>query len=116
VPLRASRPGSLISLSTSGQLAMRQLFSEHLKRVEWDQWKFPIRLYPFLTTETPAQVRPIAIDPTICFGRPVVLRMGISTTAIAERIDASESIEALAADYELTIQEIEEAVLYERTA
>jgi uncharacterized protein (DUF433 family) len=32
--------------------------------------------------------RPIAIDPNIAFGRPVVLRAGVSTGIIAERIDA----------------------------
>src|SRR6266705_4987571 len=40
---RQVRPG------TSGQLAMRKLFEEHLKRVEWDEWKFPLRLYSFLS-------------------------------------------------------------------
>ena len=45
------RYGELISLSASGQLAMRRLFEQHLKRVEWDAWKFPIRLYPFLSAE-----------------------------------------------------------------
>src|SRR3990172_6227534 len=28
----------LIHLNASGQLAMRQIFEEHLKRVEWDEW------------------------------------------------------------------------------
>ena len=86
--------GKLISLNASGQLAMRKLFEEHLKRVEWDQWQFPVRLYPFVSagTSTP---RPIAIDPNIAFGRPVVLRRGISTGAIAERIDAGETIAEL---------------------
>jgi uncharacterized protein (DUF433 family) len=59
---------------------------------------------------------PIAIDPRISFGRPVVISRGISTAAIAERIDAGETVEALAADYELTVDEIEQAVIYERAA
>src|SRR5438270_8943040 len=46
------RYGELINLSASGQMAMRILFVEHLKRVEWDEWQFPIRLYPFLSAET----------------------------------------------------------------
>lgn len=107
--------GELLNLSASGQLAMRRLLAEHLKRVEWDDRKFPIRLYPF----TPADVspeRPIAIDPTIAFGRPVVIRAGISTSTIAERLDAGESVNDLVDDYGLTEAEIEEAVLYERAA
>lgn len=110
------RYGQLISLSASGQLAMRRLFDEHLKRVEWDQWKFPVRLYPFVSSEATAATRPIAIDATVAFGRPVVQRLGISTAAIAQRIDAHETVEELAADYGLSPTEIEQAVLYERVA
>jgi uncharacterized protein (DUF433 family) len=106
----------LIDLSASGQLAMRHLFEEHLKRVEWDDWKFPIRLYPFLSADTRTQERLIAIDPKIAFGRPVVLRKGITTTVIADRIDAGEKVDDLAADYDLKAAEIEQAVVYERAA
>lgn len=39
------RYGQLIDLSASGQIAMRKVFEEHLERVVWDEWKFPLRLY-----------------------------------------------------------------------
>ncbi len=113
------RYGKLINLSASGQLAMRQVLQAHLKRVSWDAGPFPVRLHPFVSsTPTDAQLAamPIAIDPRISFGRPVVLSGGISTATIAARIDACETVEALAADYGLTIAEIEQAVLYERAA
>jgi uncharacterized protein (DUF433 family) len=110
------RYGELISLSASGQFAMRRLLQVHLGRVEWDEWKFPVRLYPFLLADVPSDERPIAIDPGISFGRPVVARLGISTAVLADRMDAGEAIQDLAADYGLSIPEIEEAVLYERTA
>lgn len=110
------RYGQLINLSVSGQLAMRKVFEAHLERVKWDESRLPIRLYPFLTPEAVEGTRPIAIDPRIAFGRPVVLRAGISTHVIAERIDAGETVAALARDYELTPTEIEDAVLYERAA
>ena len=108
--------GELINLSASGQLAMRRLFEEHLKRVEWDQWQFPVRLYPFSASEAATPDRHIAIDPNIAFGRPVLLSKGVSTGAIADRIDAGESVNDLADDYGLSPAEIEEAVLYERAA
>lgn len=110
------RYGELIELSASGQLALRRIFDEHLKRIEWGELEFPIRLYPYLSADTPTQDRPIAIDPQISFGRPVVLRKGISTSAIAERIDAKEDVADLASDYDLSPEEIEQAVLYERAA
>jgi uncharacterized protein (DUF433 family) len=102
------RYGELIELSASGQLAMRKVFDEHLKRVEWDARQFPVRLYPFISAEAPDSSRPIAIDPHVAFGRPVVQRAGISTVTIADRIDAGETVADLAADYGLSAEEIEQ--------
>ena len=109
------RYGELIDLSASGQLAMRQLFNEHLKRIEWDKSNSPVRLYPFLSVVSSGE-RPIVINPHIAFGRPVVERRGVSTSAIVERIDAGESVEDVANDYDLGQAEIEQAILYERAA
>ena len=110
------RYGELIELTASGQLAMRHLFEEHLKRIEWDSSRFPVRLYPFLSASAPSGDRPIVIDPRIAFGRPVVVSKGIATSTIAERVDAGESVNDLAADYDLAQSEIEQAVVYERAA
>jgi uncharacterized protein (DUF433 family) len=110
------RYGELIDLSNSGQLAMRRVLETHLKRVDWDARSLPARLYPFLSSDAAAEDRPIAIDPTIAFGRPVVKRLGVSTEAIAGRLDAGESVADIAADYDLTESEVEQAVLYERAA
>lgn len=110
------RYGELIELPASGQLAMRQVFEAHLKRVTWDAARFPVRLHPFVAGGSAIEGMPIAIDANISFGRPVVLRAGISTAAIVARIDAGESTAELTADYGLTAEEIEQAVLYERAA
>jgi uncharacterized protein (DUF433 family) len=108
--------GELIELSASGQLAMRKLLEEHLRRVEWDEWQFPVRLYPYVDSVQGTAERRIAIDPNIAFGRPIVRRAGVSTAAIADRIDAGETVAALAEDYDLSTEEIEQAVLYSRAA
>jgi uncharacterized protein (DUF433 family) len=110
------RYGELIDLSASGQLAMRKLFEEHLKRIEWDSSKFPIRLYPFVSPAAPTEACPIVIDPRIAFGRPVVVRKSIATSTIAERIDAGETMQELAEDYDLGLSDVEQAILYERAA
>jgi len=110
------RYGELIELSASGQIAMRRFFDEHLKRIEWDSSQFPLRLFPFIPLAAPSEERPIVIDPRIAFGRPVVVKAGVSTSAIAERIDAGETVEGIAADYDLCPSEIEQAALYERAA
>ncbi|MBI3919587.1 MAG: DUF433 domain-containing protein [Betaproteobacteria bacterium] len=72
-------------------------------------------LRSFLSAETPAP-RTIAIDPKIAFGRPIIVRAGISTAAIAGRIDAKEPAAEVAADYDLTVEEVEQAVLFGRAA
>ena len=83
---------------------------------QWDEWRFPVRLYPYVGSIQRTAERPIAIDPDIAFGRPIVRRAGVSTAAIADRIDAGETVAALAEDYDLSVDEIEQAVLYSRAA
>lgn len=114
--LLLERYGQLIDLSKSGQMAMRVTFAEHLARVEWDEWKFPVRLFPFLASDIPGGTRSIRIDAQVAFGRPVLDSRSISTATIVGRIDAGETADALADDYEVTVAQIEEAVLYERAA
>jgi Uncharacterized conserved protein len=108
--------GALIELSASGQLAMRRVLQEHLKRVEWDSAEFPVQLYPFLPSGEAEKERPIVIDARLAFGRPVLASKSISTRAIADRIDAGELVADVAADYGLDASEIEQAAVYERAA
>jgi uncharacterized protein (DUF433 family) len=110
------RYGQLISLSRSGQLAMRKLLEAHLRRVEWNPSAVPFRLFPFVQGEGDSAPRNIAIDPAIAFGRPVLLSHGVSTRAIIDRIDAGESLEDVAEDYEIEPHSVEEAILFERAA
>lgn len=109
------RYGELVNLSASGQLAVRKLFEAHLARVEWGKMRSAVRLYPFVFGEA-VNAKPIVIDPTIAFGRPVIGGAFVSTRSILERIDAGESVEDVASDYELSIDAVEEAVLFERAA
>jgi len=106
------RYGELINLSRSGQLALRKMLEAHLQRIEWDS-KLPVRLYPFIDFDFQ---KVIAIDPLIKFGRPVIMRKAVSTLGIVDRIDAGESLKAVADDYDLDLDEIEMAILYERAA
>ena len=109
--------GQLINLTVSGQLAMKAVLEAYLRRVEWKKDGLPGRLYPFVRgvviDEAP---RLIAIDPLIAFGRPVLIARAVSTQVIADRIDAGETVERLAEDYDLSSEEIREAILYQRAA
>lgn len=105
----------LISLSKSGQFAMRKVLSAYLKRVERDDNALPFRLYP-LRPAWSEHNRTIVIDPRVSFGRPTVAGSGISTAALVDRVDAGEDIQTLADDYRLEVAQIEDAVLYEKAA
>ena len=113
--LLLDRYGKLIDLSKSGQIAMRQVLDAHLRRVVWDDTA-PLRLHPFVPGAAGDHDMPIAIDPRVSFGRPIVLSQGISTESIVERIDAGETIEDVAVDYGLSTTDIEHAIVYERAA
>ena len=108
--------GQLIELSASGQIAMEQLLEAHLKRVEWDEWSFPVRLYPFLPAAVASEAHFVTIDPAIAFGRPVIEKRGVTTAVLADRIDAGESVEEVAEDFELTTDQVERAIMFERAA
>ena len=114
--LLLERYGQLISLSRSGQLAMKEVLEKHLKRVEWDRDHFPIRLFPIVTNDLADEARRIAIDPSVAFGRPIIRSRGVTTGAIAARIDAGENLDDVARDYGLDQAEALEAVVFERAA
>lgn len=110
------RYGELINLSRSGQLAMRRMLEAYLRRVERDDSHIPIRLYPFIRTAEEDGGRTVVIDPRVSFGRPIVAGTGIRTETLAERIDAGDTLEELALDYEISAEQINDAVLFERAA
>lgn len=108
--------GQLVNLSKSGQLAVKELLSAHLQRVERDSHAIPIRLYPFLGRPGEREDRPVVIDPAVSFGRPTITGSGVQTSVLVQRIDAGESVRELAADYRLTQAQVMAAVLFERAA
>lgn len=107
--------GKLNNLSASEKLVMATLFEERLSRIEWDESEMPARLYPYVPGENISE-RAIVIDPQIAFGRPIVARAGVTTSTLAERVDAREPVAEVAADYGLTVQEVEQAIAFARAA
>ncbi|MYD14943.1 MAG: DUF433 domain-containing protein [Gemmatimonadetes bacterium] len=105
----------LISLSKSGQLALRRILTRYLRQVDRDESALPFRLYP-LPPGVFEGTKTIMIDPRISFGRPAITGSGVSTEALVSRIDAGETVDALTEDYGLRPDQIDDAVLYERAA
>ena len=104
--------GELLDLGRSGQIALKEIFDQHLSRIQWE----PLRLFPVVAARGLSGPRIVSIDPKISFGRPFIKGKGVRTSTIVERLDANEEREAVAADYGLDESEIDEAILYERAA
>jgi uncharacterized protein (DUF433 family) len=113
VDLFLSRFGELIAVSEAGQLAMKEMLTAQLRRVEHDAGGLAIRLYPFTRKRETDEPKVIVIDPYVSFGRPAIARRGIATSIVAERYKAGESIEELAQDYDCERGQVEEAVRVE---
>jgi uncharacterized protein (DUF433 family) len=82
----------------------------YLERVEFDEDEsgIAIRLHPG------GRVSPVMIDPEVRFGTPIV--RGIPTGAIAEQVRAGDSIESVASDFALSLEDVIAALGYENLA
>jgi uncharacterized protein (DUF433 family) len=107
--------GELLHLDNSEQIAIRRVLETFLSRVDWDDGDIPVRLYPFLRGAESVR-RSIVLDPQVSFGRPVLVDSGISTSALVQRINAGEAIDAVARDYDITPTDVETAILFEKAA
>lgn len=108
--------GQIINITRSGQIAMREIISGALSRIDRDPAGIPIKLFPYTRSALQDSPTNVIIDPTISAGRPVLAGTGLTTELIAERYKAGESISDLAKDYERTEEDIEEAIRCELPA
>jgi len=105
-----------INVSRRGQLGIGPILDLYLRRIARDRSGLPMRLFPLRMDwvgrpdEEPPRV--VVIDPKISSGRPVVHGTGIIATILAGRFRSGESIEELARDYGLKINQIEEVLRY----
>jgi uncharacterized protein (DUF433 family) len=103
----------LTNVGRGGQAAMPEVLGAYLQRIEWDLTGLPVRMFPLTRAEPQDSPKILTIDPRIAFGRPIIERNAIKTSAIAERFYAGESMADLAEDYGLEVFEVEEALRYE---
>lgn len=102
--------GALTNISRFGQIGMRDVLRLYLSRIDRGADGLPVRLYPFTQTNIENDPRIIVIDPSMSFGRPMIRRTGITTSAVAERFKRGESIASLADDFNREPAEIEAAI------
>jgi uncharacterized protein (DUF433 family) len=94
-----------VNLSRTGQVAWKYI-QDVLNDLEYESG-VAVRWWP------EGIASPIVIDPRISFGRPYVVRRGVSTDAIRSRFQSGESIEAIADDFDLSKEEVEAALRFE---
>lgn len=109
------RVSELVNLGKGGQLAMRKVLEAHLQRIDFDE-TLPFILFPMPKSPRQDLDRVIAINPRVQFGQPVLAKSAISTRVIAIRYGAGETEAEIAEDYDITVRDVEEAIIYEAAA
>jgi uncharacterized protein (DUF433 family) len=88
-----------------GQLILTPPSEEFVHRVTWDE-QLPVAWRPHSDPRSP-----VRIDPEVRFGRPMV--KGISTEVLWEHLEEGESLEEVAAAFELDVADVSWASSYE---
>lgn len=110
--------GRRIDISAGGQWPLDAVVRNLLRRVHRGPHGI-LMFYPRITpprniTIAEDDYAPIAVNPEVCFGRPVIAGTGIPTDVIADRYLGGDSIEKMAEDYDLSEDHIRAALRFER--
>ena len=103
----------IINLSKSRQREFLEFVSLYLNRIGRDSNGVATQLYPFITRDDENEPKHISISPKVSFGRPVLVGTGVSTSVIAGRFAARDSIADLASEYEVDSRILEDAIRWE---
>jgi len=95
--------GMTICATKDGQLAMRKIIEQHLKRIVRDARGLPLQVFPINSKR-------LAIDPLFASGKPIVKDRGITASVLWARRQTGERIPEIAKDYGLTTIEVKEAI------
>lgn len=106
IDIFVDRLGSTVNVSRGGQETMRGFLEEHLERVEYDDGR-AVRFFPLHRANAP---RVVVVDPRYGFGRPTLCGTSVPVADIASRFRHGDDIEQIAADLEVTMAEIQEAI------
>jgi uncharacterized protein (DUF433 family) len=99
--------GMPVSASARGQGTFQQIIDLYLQRIERDESCIPTRFFPFTYDACP---KTIVMDPAVAFGRPVITGTRVATTMVFDRYSGGESLTDIAADYDLELLAVEEAL------
>jgi uncharacterized protein (DUF433 family) len=115
VDLFVDKFGALVGASQEGQLQMREIIRERLKRVIRDPSGVAQKIVLFPMRDRNGKGI-VVLDPRFSFGRPVLDGYALRTAIVSERFQAGEKIEDLARDYGVSPDAVENAIRCERRA
>lgn len=104
--------GKFVSLCTPGQLAFDEAIECAAKRVEYERGT-PVRFYPWPLLNLDRiehERRSVVIDPEVQFGNAVITGTRVPTRAIKARWDLGEMIESIAADFDVSTEQVQDAI------
>lgn len=113
VDLCIREEADVLNLSKHSQREIREFVSLYLYRIQRNEEGTVTRLYPFIVAERADEPKPISISPIVSFGKPVLAGTGISTSVIAGRFTARDSLHDLAAEYQVDIATLEDVIRWE---
>lgn len=94
----------LLTVVDSGQRVFHEVISDYLRRISFeDSWATGLIL-PVTRREL------LRVRPAVASGDPIFLHGGAPLTAVVSRSKAGESMRSIAEDYEVPLEDIEEAL------
>ena len=115
VDLFVEKFGALVGVSQEGQLQIREVIRERLKRVIRDPSGIAQKIVLFPARERNGKGS-VVLDPRLSFGRPVLDGYGLRTAIVSERFQAGENIEDLVTEYGVPPDVLQNAIRCERRA
>ena len=89
------------------QREFKRIVNPFLKELEFDQGN--LRWWPL------GRERLVVVDPVRNMGQPTVTRSGVPTRVLANSVKANDSVETVARWYEVSPQEVKDAVTFEQS-
>ena len=103
---QASGDDSFINI-VNDQREFNRIVTPFLKELEFDQGN--LRWWPL------GRERLVVVDPVRNMGQPSVTRSGVPTRVLANSVKANDSLNQVARWYEVTLQEVKDAVAFEES-
>lgn len=104
--------GGCYSANERGQYHIRLIVKDYLWRFKFGEDNLPVLFFPSKSGRTADNASDICINPDILCGQPVITGSRISVRMIADLFAAGESMDAIMQDYDLTQNQVQEAIRF----